>query len=312
MSKAVQERLRRLLLLVPYVIKEGDVTVADACQRFGITEEQLIMDLDLLFVCGRPGYGPGDLIEAFVDGDRIHIRMAEYFSKPLRITPTEGLLLYAGGRALLAAGAGDDALERALDRLAEVLGPEAVEGLSLEITPPPELQKLSDAIDRSKRVHIRYHSGSKGEITERDVDPWGVFAASGNWYLVGWCHLVEDQRIFRLDRIQELKTLRNASEIPKDFDLSRYEDLYVVNPSHQTVKLDIAPGAGEWLADYYPIEESKGRRGGWTRITLKAGGTAWLERLLLRLGDKARVVEPQELADRVREKACRLMERYRT
>lgn len=311
MTEGLQERMRRLLLLVPYVIKGEEVTVQEACDRFGITREQLMHDLDLLFVCGRPGYGPGDLIEAFVDGDQIHIRMAEYFSKPLRITATEGLLLYAGGKALLSAGAGDDALERAVDRLAILLGPEAVEGLSLDMTPPAELAQLRKALDEHKRVHLRYHSGSKDEMTERDVDPWGVFAAKGHWYLVGWCHLVEDDRIFRVDRIHELTVLKDIADVPEDFTLSRYDSLYVGASNDEEVTIDMAPGAGEWFADYYPLKATEQRKGGWTRITLSVGGAAWLERLLLRLGAQAKVVTPKELQERVRDLACRVAEKYR-
>src|SRR3989454_299241 len=114
MAESLEERFRRLLTMVPYIVKHPGVSVRDIRSRFGITRSQLVADLNLLFVCGLPGYGPGDLIEAFVDGNRVWIRLADYFSRPLRLTAAEGLLLYAGARALASAGAGDEALERAV------------------------------------------------------------------------------------------------------------------------------------------------------------------------------------------------------
>ena len=107
MAESLEERFRRLLTMVPYMVKHPGVSVSDVRKRFGITRSQLVADLNLLFVCGLPGYGPGDLIEAFVDGSRAWIRLADYFSRPLRLTAAEGLLLYSGARALSAAGAGD-------------------------------------------------------------------------------------------------------------------------------------------------------------------------------------------------------------
>src|SRR4030081_3258285 len=106
MAETLEERFRRLLTMVPYMVRHPGVSVSDVRKRFGITRSQLVADLNLLFVCGLPGYGPGDLIEAFVDGSRVWIRLADYFSRPLRLTAAEGLLLYSGARALSAARAG--------------------------------------------------------------------------------------------------------------------------------------------------------------------------------------------------------------
>src|SRR5206468_12886167 len=63
MAESLEERFRRLLTMVPYMVKHPGVSVGDVRRRFGITRSQLVADLNLLFVCGLPGYGPGDLIE---------------------------------------------------------------------------------------------------------------------------------------------------------------------------------------------------------------------------------------------------------
>ncbi|HEY8201930.1 MAG TPA: WYL domain-containing protein, partial [Actinomycetota bacterium] len=64
--------------------------------------------------------------------------------------------------------------------------------------------------------------------------------------------------------------------------------------------------------DHYPITAKEQIGQGWVRVRLRAGGTAWLERLVLSLGARARVVEPQDLKVRVHELACRLASRYGT
>jgi proteasome accessory factor C len=309
-AETIQERFRRLLLLVPFVMARQGVAATEVCRRFGITRAQLLSDLELLFVCGLPGYGPGDLIDAYVDGDGVWIRMAEYFHRPLRLTPAEGLLLFAGARALAATGVADDALGRAIERLGEALGPNVLEGVSVGLEEAAGLDTVREALLRDRRIHIVYQARSTEETTERDVDPWALFLASGRWYLAGWCQRVNDERVFRVDRMQSVTLLDEEATVPEDVDLSRYANLHIQGEDVRAVVLDVAPEAG-WVVEHYQIASKEPLEDGWMRIRLNAGGTAWLERLLLSLGPQARVVEPQDLARRVRDLACRVAALYR-
>lgn len=296
--------------MVPYILSHSGVPAEEVQERFGITQKELISDLNLLFMCGLPGYGPGDLIEAFVDSGRVWIRTADYFSRPLRLTPSEGLLLYAGAEALAAAGEEPHpSLERATFRLKEALGAAGLERITVGVGSSDELVSIRSALDGRRKLHLVYQSSSKEEVTERTVDPWALFFSAGRWYLVGWCHRVEDERIFRLDRIRSLDVLEETASVPEDVDLSKYEAVYVQNASHLPVTLDLRPEAA-WVLEYYPTLSQEPAGEGWTRVRLTAGGTAWLERLLLRLGTYARVVEPEWLEQSVRDLACRLARRY--
>lgn len=312
MAESGDDRFRRLLQLVPYVLERPGVSVKEVCNRFDITRGQLVADLNVLFVCGLPGYGPGDLIEAFIDGGQVFIKTADYFSRPPRLTAAEGLLLYAGARALEAAGVAHDGLDRALKRLEEALGSEVLERVKVGLENASDLARLRQALEDRRRVHLVYYAHSKDEVTERDVDPWALFVSSGYWYLVGWCHRVHDERVFRVDRILESKILDDEVEVPLDLDLGKYESLYVEGPGALPVTLDLAPEAAEWVSEYYPLDSQDPQKDGWIRIKLTAGGTAWLERLLLRLGPQARVVEPSSLRRAVRDLACRVLDRYQS
>ena len=79
-------RLQRLLVLVPWVMAHPEATVDEVCERFDMTRETLIADLELLYVTGVPPYGPGDLMEAWVDGDKVHIGFADWFARAPRLT----------------------------------------------------------------------------------------------------------------------------------------------------------------------------------------------------------------------------------
>ncbi len=311
MAEPLEVRFRRLLTLVPYVVRRPGISVKEVCDEFAISRGQLVADLNLLFVCGLPGYGPGDLIEAFIDGNRVSIRLADYFSRPLRLTPAEGLLLYAGAQALAAAGVSDEALTRAVARLEKALGPDVLSRVSVELEGAGELTTIREALSSHHRLRLVYYSHSRDATTERDVDPWALFLSSGRWYLVGWCHRVDAERIFRLDRIRSAALLETPADVPDGVDLAKYESLYVRHDEDAEVVLELSPRVAGWVAESYPLLAEEPLDDGWVRVRLGAGGTAWLEKLLLRLGREARVVSPLELLDRAKELACHLAQRYR-
>ena len=99
-ARASADRLGRLLNLVPYLLARPGIAVADAAAGLGITERQLREDLELLWVCGLPGYGPGDLIDMALDGDRVTITYDAGIDRPLRLTPDEALALVVALRML--------------------------------------------------------------------------------------------------------------------------------------------------------------------------------------------------------------------
>ena len=99
-AAASADRLGRLLNLVPYLQARPGIRVAEAARDLGITERQLREDLELLWVCGLPGYGPGDLIDMAIDGDQVTITYDAGIDRPLRLTPDEALALVVALRML--------------------------------------------------------------------------------------------------------------------------------------------------------------------------------------------------------------------
>src|SRR5262245_3486990 len=79
---------------------------------------------------------------------------------------------------------------------------------------------LSAAVQQRRRVRMRYQS--HGDETERGVDPYGLVSHWGRWYLVGWCHLRQAVRVFRIDRIHAAVVEETAFERPAEFDSLRY------------------------------------------------------------------------------------------
>ena len=112
------DRLRRLLALVPWVAAHADgATVDEICTRFDFTPARLLDDLDTVMMVGVHPFTPDTLIDVWVTDDRVTIRYADSFTRPLRLTPGEAVALVAAARGLLATPGSepDGPLARALD-----------------------------------------------------------------------------------------------------------------------------------------------------------------------------------------------------
>ncbi len=79
------------------------------------------------------------------------------------------------------------------------------------------LTMLSAAAQARQRVHLIYRDG-QGQASERDFDPYGLAWRGGRWYVVGFCHLRQDERSFRLDRVEEARPLEVSFARPEKFD----------------------------------------------------------------------------------------------
>jgi proteasome accessory factor C len=311
-------RLRRILVLLPYAIAHPGVGIDELSRKFSVPRQDLLDDLNLLFMCGLPGYGPGDLIDVSVDEDHVYVRMADYFAAPLRLTPVEALSLYAGAAAMASMPemAEADALKRGLAKLGRALGASDGAGASaidvrFEPGPGHHISTIRAALDVSARVRIQYFSASSGELTERDVDPWALYAALGRWYLIGWDHLKSDERMFRTDRIKSVTVLDEPAPIPDDFDPRSYRGAFKPRADQPIARFELSPRAARWFEEYYPVAQANDLDDGWRRVELKYSSEEWLARLLLSLGDHVRSLEPAFVMDRVGELAEQILEVYR-
>jgi proteasome accessory factor C len=310
-------RLRRILVMLPYAIQHPGVGVDELSRKFGVERRTIVGDLELVFLCGLPGYGPGDLIDVSIDDDRVYVGMADYFAAPLRLTPAEALALYAGGRALVSLPGMEaaEALQRALVKLGRALGL-GDEGrgseIALRLNPGPSqhLVRLREALRARKRVEIEYFAASRGELTKRVVDPWGLIVAWGRSYLVGWDHRSGDERTFRTDRIKEVSITEEEAEVPDDFDPEPYRRGFVDRAGERVVSLEISPAVARWFSDYYPVKSTTDLADGWQRVELASGSDHWAATLLLRLGAGARSARPRSIAVRARAMARAVAARH--
>ena len=111
-------RLRRMLALVPWILAHPGATIVELARRFDVSEKEIEADLALLPMCGLPPYTADRLIDVWVaDDGAVSIRLAEYFDRPLRLTPSEGVALLVVGRLERGLVGGEHVRDTPLDAL---------------------------------------------------------------------------------------------------------------------------------------------------------------------------------------------------
>lgn len=302
-------RLSRLLTMVPWLLNRQGIDLASAAAQFGVSQDQVVDDLQLLFLCGTPGHLPDDLIEASWDEGRVHIANADTIARPLRLGRDEAVALIVALRALaqVPGVASHDAIDRALAKLEAAAGEAArdTEQITVDLSADDErvqelLGQVREGLDRNRRLHLRYLVASRDESTERDVDPMRVLSVEGRWYLEAWCHRSEGVRTFRLDRIEELRVLDVDGTPPEQARPREVTSrMFQSTPDDLAVELLLTPRAA-WVAENFPVESVERRDDGSTVVVLRTAQPQWVRRLVWRLGGDARVLAPAELAEEVR------------
>jgi proteasome accessory factor C len=316
-QETATQRLGRLLDMVPWLLQHRGVPISEAADEFGVTEEQVVDDLQLLFLCGTPGYGHSELIDADWDSGHIYLDNADDIAAPMRLTRDEAITLTAGLQALGSSIVGSDVAERTLDKLRRAVATTAGDpagriALDLDDGSQHEaMAPLKDAFARGRRVHLRYYVATRDESTERDVDIMRIVNLDAQWYVEGWCHRAEAVRLFRLDRIESVEVLDVDGTPPEQARPRDLDDVFVPGENDLTVVLEATRWAA-WIADYYPNEGVERLPDGSLRVTLKVADPALVQRLVLRLGGDVRVVSPSGLADAVAEEARAALAGYET
>ncbi|HSJ28214.1 MAG TPA: WYL domain-containing protein [Acidimicrobiia bacterium] len=300
--------LTRILALIPWVIAHPGSSVAEVCSRFGYASSRdLIRDLDLVFVCGLPGYGPGDLMVAYVEEDEVVVDMADYFAAAPNLTAAESLALLAAGMTVLASGQGSDPLGSAVEKLGRALLPDADEMLIVDMDAEPELAAtLRTAASEGRVVEIEYTGLARGEHTVRSIEPWIVYASMGNWYVSAYCRRAVGDRVFRLDRIRRATVTDESFAVPDPRPAP--PDGYVATEDDVVATIELHRGA-HWVPEYYRVEEVE-RDGDRRVVRFSTYEPMVAAQLLLRLGPTATLLEGEEARAALGELRKDLLARY--
>jgi proteasome accessory factor C len=292
-----------MLVMLPWLMERGEVPVAEMADRFGLTEEQLVKDIELVSMCGLPPY-LDELIDVWIDEGVVSTGVPRVFTKPLRLSAPEGFALLAAARvAMQLPGAeADGPLARALEKLAAALG----DVVTIDQPQPAATVAIAAAVEACERVRITYWSASSESSSEREITPRRVFLDRGRWYVVADDHRSGEQRIFRIDRVEEC-TSTGVFDEPRQVEAPTGDDWFAdaALPVAQLLLNDSA----RWVVERYPTRSVQAHPEG-VVVELTVTDPRWLRELLLRLGPSATVLLPTEWRQLGADAARTLLARY--
>ena len=289
----------RLLTLVPYLYQRDWVEVAVIADDFGVSQKQILADLEVLVMCGLPGGLPDDLIEIDLDVARseglVHLRNAPV-RRPLRLTRDEATSLAVAVEAVreVADVGTADAAGRVLDKLAALLGNTGT-GVSIDLAAGSDTvrDRLRVAIEQGDQLQLTYDGAARRETTHPVVDPVRIEVRDGASYLTAWALERDDWRTYRLDRIADAApTGQKAADHGAAPVAAGWFD---ESSGANVVRLDLDADAA-WVIEYYPTRDVQPLDGGGIQVTLPVGDPGWLTGLLLRLGPHVLAVDPPQAA----------------
>lgn len=316
MSSRLSVRLSRLLNMIPYFIAHPGISAAEAAADLGVTTKQLMSDLNQLWMCGLPGYGPGDLIDLSFSEESIEVTFSAGIDRPLRLTSTEATALLVALRSIVdmpgmvdptAAHAAIAKIEAAIAGGAE----SAENGRSR--TPPPEAPAVAavrSALALGRALRLVYYSASRDVVSERIVDPIRIILVDDNSYLQAWCRQAEGVRLFRFDRIEAATGLDELARPPVHAtDATAGLDLFQDDPAVPLARLRIHADYA-WVLDQYPMHRLAVHPDGSLEATMRFATLDWMARLLLGFGAGVTVLGPPELVGAVRERSNAALAAY--
>lgn len=290
-------RLVRLLNLLPYFLGRKNWSLVAAARELGVSVAQLQKDLDLLFLCGKPGKMPDDLVELEQSLDAVSITNAQGLDQPLRLTPIEAAVLLLALEALahadgLVAAAAIESAAQKIRSLLKITPAGQVERTAT----PGEAQTLAairTCFEHSYQLRFTYASATG--LSQRQVAPNTVFTHAGAQFLVAWDVARQAHRRFALSKMSQVEVIpevAHAHDYQLHFDPA--DPFGFSGEDAPLAHLRIAPSA-QWVLEYFPLQEVTTAADGWKEGVTPVVNEQTFIQFVCRLGGEIVVTAPKHL-----------------
>lgn len=298
MAETAAARALRLIDLVPYLVSNPGVSVKETATKFGVSVAELLKDLDLLFVCGLPGYTPLELIDLSVEDGVISIRDPQNLEAPRRFSEGEALVMRVALSALedLLPATKKESVRKLREKLSKLYSAEIPEdALFYQGDPSKEkMRKIEASIKTGKKLKITYLNPLRGERTNRAISVIRVKAEPKRTLIDAWCDASNGVRTFNLGQIEELEVTKDPIEVQENL---KSDELLVAKLRADSNSYFVAENQAQLrkVSEGYEIEIFQ---------------PEWLVRKVLAEGGSAQLVEPIELSLRVKDLARKALALY--
>jgi proteasome accessory factor C len=212
MNESAVARVTRVLDLVPFILENPGIEVSALAKKFSVSEKQVLADLELIFMCGLPGYTPYELIDLVFEDGVVTVIDPQVLDKPRVFNEVEAVVLNLG-LSIIKNAINDPIKIESIEVLQKKIGAKfaLISEISFSTSKPAFYDVVSDAIARSEGLNLTYNSISRDEVSDRFVVPKRIYLAQGNFYFIAIDTNSNKERHFRMDLILNCEISNSVS-----------------------------------------------------------------------------------------------------
>ena len=297
-------RAIRLLDLVPYIVAHPGISITELAKEFSISRDEVLKDLNLLFLCGLPGYTPLELIDISFDEESVVIRDPQNLAAPRNLNESEALIARI---ALAALEEGTPKTSTAYpqiialrEKIAKAFS-SSIPASAITFTLDKEratLEAIEGAIKQELDLEITYNNVTKDSSSRRSITPISIIAEDKRTLVSAYCHSAKGLRTFNLAQISEVSMKERIVRT----DLERLEDSrgssaeVIIKSEDSSFLSENASSLKELSKSCYQIDIFQ---------------PEWIVRSVLAGADSLELAKPLELRAEIAERANRAILAYK-
>lgn len=294
-------RVARAMDVIPYVLENPGIKIETLATKFGVDQKQIIKELELIFLCGLPGYTPYELIDLTFEDGFVTIIDPQLFDKPRKFTETEGVIINLG-LVLLKNSISDTNQIQVIDHLIQKLTAKfkvTSSAVIEKLSKPDFYDEITKSINQNDGICIDYASISEDSLYQRLIKPLRISIRNGFYYLYATDLEKDVDRVYRMDQIRSISSIQSNSqsrvnEVSEndeiDFELMVVDQL--ITEKFRDIFTEVIQSEKHF------------------RVKGKSSNRQWLYRWILSHGSAIQILGPENLKESVRARAQSTLDHY--
>jgi len=297
-------RAIRLLDLVPYIVAHPGISITELAKEFSISRDEVLKDLNLLFLCGLPGYTPLELIDISFDEESVVIRDPQNLAAPRNLNESEALIARIALAALEESTPKTSAAYPQIialrEKIAEAFS-SSIPASAITFTLDKEratLEAIENAIKQELDLEMTYNNVTKDSSSRRSITPISIIAEDKRTLVSAYCHSAKALRTFNLAQISEVSTKERSTRT----DLERLED-----SRGSSAEVIIKSGDSRFVSENASSLKEISK----SCYQIDIFQPEWIVRSVLAGADSLELAKPLELRAEIAERANRALLAYK-
>lgn len=302
MADNAAQRALRTMDLIPYILENPGITTTELAEKFNTTQKQIEKDLQLIFLCGLPGYTPYELIDLTFEDGIVSVIEPQVLNKPRKFSSSEMVVIKLGLEILREINADDVRKLTKIDKILNKINSGADQNsflLADQINSTLFYSQISLAISQKRILNIEYKSLAKDNLSKRKILPGRISMSNGNLYLSAYDIERQSDRVFKMELISSCDT----GEIFKENPIPS-------NESDQVIELWVDEKLTNFIERNTSIIIAQQKVTGGLQVTLKVSNLEWLARSIVSFAPDIVVISPASLSEMVNQRVRDLLATY--